>query len=532
MNLTKEQEELKEYLSDERRRLFSWKLYRIKDKNAQDIPFIPNEHQEDLYSEKHKRNIIPKARQLWFSTFIDIYLLDKCLFKDNVNALIIAHDKESVVKIFQDKVKYAWDRLPDRLKNCYQVKTDRSNELSFSVDGKSWSTIRVASSGRSWTYQYVHISEFWKMCAKYPQKADEVNTGTLEAVPIDWEVYIESTAEWDQWLFYEWTMEAEHNRQKAKRLEKLEYKIHFYAWWLEEEYTVSDDADVAITQDYQNYFSVLENEYGIELTTWQKKWYILKHKQKKDKMKQEYPSVLKECFEVSIEWSYYWEPVAKITSKGQICRVPYDESLPVYTAFDLWWAKWWDLFTIWFFQVYWREARWIDYWEWNDSLKNIWNNLLPWYNYDIKACFLPRDWFVTQMWDWKTRASYLEEAWYTVHKIERTEVSYRIEVAKDVIPMCRFDEVKAWLWVRRLRNYRKKWNTKLWRYMEDPEHDINSHWADAFWYGCQAVKMLMQRAWKEKTSTSQQRRNISLLTRKPHEPQRTKYSARRGRVAW
>lgn len=65
------------------------------------------------------------------------------------------------------------------MKAHYSVKTDSVNEMSFS----NGSTISVRTSFRSGTIQFLHISEFGKICAKYPDRAKEIVTGAIEAVP-------------------------------------------------------------------------------------------------------------------------------------------------------------------------------------------------------------------------------------------------------------------------------------------------------------------------------------------------------------
>jgi len=77
--------EIKKRLGNRERRINSGKLYKIKDKEANIIPFKPNVHQQKLHDEQHNRNIILKARQLGFSTDIEIQALDYALFNSNVN---------------------------------------------------------------------------------------------------------------------------------------------------------------------------------------------------------------------------------------------------------------------------------------------------------------------------------------------------------------------------------------------------------------------------------------------------------------
>lgn len=511
--LTKEEKKaLKERLGSFKRRIEEGKLYKIKDKQKKTVPFIPNIAQQELLDIYHTRNIIPKARQKWFSTLITIWALDFALFNKNADVLIITHDRESMLKIFKNKVKFAWDHLPERLKSQYQVKADKANELSFSRDGKSRSTISVALSGRSGTYQFLHVSEFGKICAKYPQKAEEVVTGAIEAVPKDWLIFIESTAEWDEWYFYEWTMEAFEQQERGHEHSDIEFKLHFSPWWTEPEYKI-DNANVVYTAEMKRYFDTLEVEYDIFLTKEQKDWYILKQKTQRDKMKREYPSVLKECFESSIEGSYYSIYMLEAGQDQRITRVPYDRALPVYVSFDLWWPDGSDLFSLWFFQIYSKEIRVIDYWQGNEDLKYIANKLLPSYNYDYKLLILPWDGKVKMMGDHKkTRAYELTKAWYAVHYLPQSWVSRGIDTVKKVLPLCRLDQEKTHKGMQALKNYKKKRNTSLWKFEERPRHDKWSHWADSFRYACLYIREYLENLWSYKKKATP-RKKVSLYTR-------------------
>jgi hypothetical protein len=62
---------------------------------------------------------------------IDIMLLDTVLFNSYKSAGVIADNKDSSELIFREKVKFAFDNLPEWLKNEFNVKTDRKGELVF-----------------------------------------------------------------------------------------------------------------------------------------------------------------------------------------------------------------------------------------------------------------------------------------------------------------------------------------------------------------------------------------------------------------
>lgn len=48
---------------------------------------------------------------------------------------------------------------------------------------------------RSGTLNYLHISEYGKICAKFPDKAREIRTGALNTIQAGQIAWIESTAE-------------------------------------------------------------------------------------------------------------------------------------------------------------------------------------------------------------------------------------------------------------------------------------------------------------------------------------------------
>ncbi|MGA0525075.1 terminase, partial [Escherichia coli] len=97
-------------------------------------------------------------------------------------------------------------------------------------------SIRVATSMRSGTIHRLHISEFGKICAKYPDKAKEVMTGSIPAVPKTGILVIESTAEGQQGEFFELCQDARHKREAGKILTQRDYRFHFYPWWDEPNY--------------------------------------------------------------------------------------------------------------------------------------------------------------------------------------------------------------------------------------------------------------------------------------------------------
>jgi hypothetical protein len=151
---------------------------------------------------------------------------------------------------------------------------------------------------RGSTLQYLHISEFGKICAHWPEKAREIVTGSLNALGNRQYVFIESTAEGKEGHFYDLCKQSESLQIADKKLSPLDYKFHFFPWYKCPDYTEKQNAIIPV--EIQEYFTGLEQK-GIDLSPDQKFWYYKKLLIQKDDMKREYPSTPDESFESAID---------------------------------------------------------------------------------------------------------------------------------------------------------------------------------------------------------------------------------------
>jgi len=282
-------------------------FYKITNKDAKLVIFKRNRAQEHFYRNRANRNIILKSRQLGFTTYSVVDMLDETLFNPNYHTVLISYDKDSALEIFDNKIMLAWEHFP--LKTLYGVDTERANKLkvSFGASGM-YSDITVKSSGRSSTNNRVHISEFAKICAKYPKMADEIITGTIPSVPINGKLDIESTAEGETGAFYDMFWEA-WNRPTNVRKRHTELKAHFYNWqWDDDEINKIKKPDAQIPKefrDYQSKHNILALRYpdkyqpitDIQLTWWFYKWLSINRNW--NKLFQEYPTTPEEAFRSS-----------------------------------------------------------------------------------------------------------------------------------------------------------------------------------------------------------------------------------------
>lgn len=267
-------------------------LYWIEDERGEAVKFRLRPWQELLLRTMWFLNIVLKARQLGFTTAIDIFILDRTLFNANTKSGIIAHKREDAVVIFRTKIKFAYDRLPLELKQAIGAKSDRAGELEFT----NGSSIRVAVSMRSGTLQYLHVSEFGKLCAEFPIRAQEVISGSLNTLHEGGIAFIESTAEGAGGHFFNMTMKAKSHADSGTELNRLQYKFHFFPWFDDPKYAVEPASDFVLTKDHAEYFESVERATGVQLTIQQKAWYVIKEDEQGDKMKQEFPSTPMEAF--------------------------------------------------------------------------------------------------------------------------------------------------------------------------------------------------------------------------------------------
>ena len=336
MNSLKEAEKL---LADPLWRLNN--LYWIIDKTGNKTLFRLNWAQQELYQGMWYCNLILKARQLGISTFVCLLFLDRCLFNSNQHAGIIAHTREDAEMMFR-RVKFAYDSLPPELKAIRQVNTDNARELQLS----NGSTLRVGTSMRSSTLQYLHISEFGKICAKFPDKAREIVTGSLNALAAGQYIFIESTAEGRDGYFHQMCKEAQANADAQKKLSPLDFRLHFFPWWRQRDYRI-DSSGLLVPSHLSDYFSALEGKIKTKLDDGQRAWYTKRILTQGEDMKREFPSFPDEAFETSNEGLYYGQQISEARQQNRLRKIYYDANLPVHTSWDLGFN---DSTAIWFFQ--------------------------------------------------------------------------------------------------------------------------------------------------------------------------------------
>lgn len=254
----------------------------IRNKDKKRELFKRNKAQLHFNENKSGRDIILKARQLGFTTEIQLNFLDHTLYEEFTTSATIAHDRESAQKIFRIG-KFAWDNLDEQIRQDFDVKFDNVRELFFDLNQSNYF---VGLHARGATIHRLHISE-----AGFVKDFDELVASTFEAVPKEGTIVIESTANGFN-HFYDLWREAKNG--------KNEFKPHFYNWTWDEDYISTPPEDDGWISEYQEmaraYNLISDVQNRLSLTREQFYWYFLKARRLKSVVKQEYPCTPEEAF--------------------------------------------------------------------------------------------------------------------------------------------------------------------------------------------------------------------------------------------
>jgi hypothetical protein len=484
-----ERELFAELLADPVLRLST--LYKIvvkgddEDDDGLVMTFKPNRAQRRLIKRLWHRNLILKARQLGFTTLVCVLWLDTALWSSEpVRCGIIAQDREAAEAIFRGKVRFAYDHLPDFMQRWFPLSKSTASELEFGHNGSS---IRVATSMRSGTIHRLHVSEFGKICAKYPDKAKEVVTGSIPAVPKSGICIIESTAEGQDGYFYDMTMRAQGLAEQGAALTSKDWRFHFYAWWMAPEYTI-DPEGVVFSETDLVYFHEVEARIKRALTEGQRAWYVMTRRNdfadEAPLMWQEYPSYPEEAFQVSTEGCYYATQLANARKQGRILKTLPLEAAPVNTFWDIGRG---DMTAIWCHQRVGPENRWIKYYEASGEDLSHYAAWLQKQGWTFGVHYLPHEADYRRMGETPDTNKTLKEMLERLMPGQRFEVVPRvsnigagIQATRNQFASCWFSEEGCEQGIKRLGNYRKQWDKTRGCWKDDPLHDENSHGSDAF----------------------------------------------------
>lgn len=480
-------------MSDTRLKDKNWRidnLYKIRNKEGQLIKFKRNRAQKHFGDNVWFRNLILKSRQLGFTTYEAIDALDDVLFTPNMDALMIAHNLEAGESIFGKKIVFAWDKLPHELRQLYQLDSHTSKTLKFDFGkDKGFSSLAVDTSGRSGTYQRVHITELADIAKKFPKKIPDIIEGTIPAIPTTGRLDIESTSQGGSGEFYDMFIEAWEHGQPTQN---QQYKAHFYNWtWDDEELNSVVPMTFAEMQQGEK-FEEYAQKYNLsqtEITYYHLKWLSLNKKW--NALKREYPTTPQEAFEAISEGTFYGEQIGAMEQNGQIGVVPFDRALKVHTVWDLGVG---ENMVVGFFQkdTATNTLRMIDYLvgEGSEGLADIIPKILN-KSYAYGKHFGPHDLEATDIGTGKTRMETAKALGFKFTLGGPQTIEDGINAVSVWLDRLYVDKEKCRRWIHSMKNYSHEWDEKRGMYKDEPLHNWASHGADMARYAALAEKKMV-----------------------------------------
>ncbi len=185
--------------------------------------------------------------------------------------------------------------------------------------------------------------------------------------------------------------------------------------------------------------------------------------------------------DASIQGAWYAKEMLAAKTDGRICRVPYEQGLPVDTDWDLGIV---DSMAIWFSQsLRSGEVRLIDYYENSGEGFQHYIKMLKEKPYIYGKHYGPHDLAIREYGlEGKSRkdiAAGLGLRFEPPVPMTKSVIE-DIDVCRAFLSRCWFDETKCAAGLEALRHYRKAYNQRLQEFTGTPVHDWASHGADAF----------------------------------------------------
>lgn len=459
-------------------------LYGIRDKFGTPMKFNMNRAQHLVYAQalKHPRMIILKSRQQGISTFWLVSFFDDAITIDNLNVGLMAQDKDAASDLLE-RVDWAWDDMNPAVVAFFNIErtVNNSKETAFTNGSK----IYVRTSFRSGTLQRLHISELGKIANKYPEKAKETNTGSLQTIKAGNPVIIESTAEGrDNMFAHKWKEAETHIGPRSP----LHFKDVFLSWVDDPDCDI--DIPVIEREDDTKYFKMVQRDLGIRLTQNQKWWASAKRAELREDFDREYPYNSESAFNQARDGTYYGGLIKELKDDGRIIENCFDPTLKVVVSFDLGMS---DAFVMLFWQHSLTlqgklEVRLVDaYINSGEGLAHY-VAVLRDKNYRYDRFVLPHDAKKRELGSAKSISGQLKGLGLTKQKIlPRDDILPGIQAVRAMMPFLWIDKSCEYV-VRAFENYTKEWDDGRGVWKDKPRHDEWSDPMDAVRYYAMYLK--------------------------------------------
>jgi hypothetical protein len=374
-----------------------------------------------------------------------------------------------------EQIRFAVDSVPPEILSLVHFVKRNDSELRLRVGEESDSedsVIFATTRSRGGDCSMLHVSELGPIAAKDPARANEIRTGAFPAArkgrrAIETTWYGGKTGE--LWEMIKPILEQDPNANG---------RIFFFPWHAD---PMAISTAGVVTRDLEEYFKDLADKLGKSFNPEQKKWYGITRQEQGIFMRREYPSTLEEAFSAPVEGSIYGTDIEAARVAGRILRFEPDKTALVHTA--------WDLgapvnVATWYFQIVAGEIRILDCDLDLDltAVERVARMLAR--GWPLGHHFVPHDATAKNITGGTPKSELEAAGLANVTVVPRThDVWTGINGAKQLFPRFVFRAPATDEALARLGAYHKKPDK------DEPEHDRNSHAADAFRMLADAIRL-------------------------------------------
>jgi hypothetical protein len=198
-------------------------------------------------------------------------------------------------------------------------------------------------------------------------------------------------------------------------------------------------------------------------------------------MWQEYPSTSDEAFQQSTEGCFYTVQMTAARKQDRITNVPFRQGIPVNTFWDIGSG---DGTAIWLHQEVGQSHNFIGFIEGWGEPYSYYVKKLEQLGYVWGVHYLPHDGNHERQGksqNYKPKQMLEELGLNNIQVVPAVDdLSHGIQVTRDALSTCYFDEVACKDGIKHLDSYKKRWNPTTGRHMDIPVKDIHTEGADAF----------------------------------------------------
>lgn len=192
-------------------------------------------------------------------------------------------------------------------------------------------------------------------------------------------------------------------------------------------------------------------------------------------------------FTAAIMGSYYWKQYDEAEKANRFGAVPYDDTLPVYTVWDLGIA---DAMSIGFYQLVGREVHMIDYYEKTGEGFPHYAKVLQERGYVYAKHFAPSDIKARELSTGKTRWETAKNMGIRFEVVPDIGIQNGIDAGRSLFKRLWVDSTKCADWLNLIPQYTKEYDEDLKIFKDKPLHDWTSHGADMYRYASVVINKM------------------------------------------